>query len=64
MSSISIATLPRMSREALSGLLLSTDAANTVAIVDVRDTGTCNPYMPVKFQGVRRERGGRVAKQS
>lgn len=53
MSSISIATLPRMSREALSGLLLSTDAANTVAIVDVRDTGTCNPYMPVKFQGSR-----------
>ena len=51
MSSITIATLPRMSREALSSLLLSAGTANTIAIVDVRDTGTFqrpipSPYIP------------------
>jgi hypothetical protein len=38
MSSINIATLPRMSREALSALLLSSSPSN-VAVVDVRDAG-------------------------
>lgn len=39
MSSINIATLPRMSREALSALLLSTSSASNLAVVDVRDSG-------------------------
>ncbi|KAK5806435.1 hypothetical protein VI817_000693 [Penicillium citrinum] len=38
MSSISIATLPRMSRDALSALLKSTTGADKLAIVDVRDS--------------------------
>lgn len=44
MSLVTIATLPRMSREALSSLLLSTSTASTVAIVDVRDTGACHTH--------------------
>lgn len=39
MSSITIATLPRMSRDVLSSLLLSTSASNKLAIIDVRDSG-------------------------
>lgn len=39
MSSINIATLPRMSRDALSALLLSTSKLSDLAIVDVRDSG-------------------------
>ena len=39
MSSITIATLPRMSRDALSALLLSTSTPSKLAIVDVRDSG-------------------------
>lgn len=39
MSSINIATLPRMSREALSALLLSTSSVSNLAVVDVRDSG-------------------------
>lgn len=39
MSSINIATLPRMSREALSALLLSTGSPSNLAVVDVRDAG-------------------------
>lgn len=39
MSSINIATLPRMSRDALSTLLLSTSTPSNLAIVDVRDSG-------------------------
>lgn len=42
MSSISIATLPRMSRDALSALLKSTTGADKLAIVDVRDSGMIN----------------------
>ncbi|KAF7717311.1 Rhodanese-like domain-containing protein [Penicillium ucsense] len=38
MSSISIATLPRMSRDALSALLRSKTPADKLAIVDVRDS--------------------------
>ncbi|KAJ5966246.1 hypothetical protein N7481_012960 [Penicillium waksmanii] len=38
MSSISIGTLPRMSREALSALLTSTTASDKLAIIDVRDS--------------------------
>lgn len=38
MSSINIATLPRMSRDALSALLLSTSKLSDLAIVDVRDS--------------------------
>ncbi|KAB8222265.1 Rhodanese-like domain-containing protein [Aspergillus novoparasiticus] len=38
MSSITIATLPRMSRDALSALLLSTSTPSKLAIVDVRDS--------------------------
>ncbi|KAL4807246.1 Rhodanese-like domain-containing protein [Aspergillus unguis] len=38
MSSINIATLPRMSREALSALLLSTSTPSKLAIIDVRDS--------------------------
>ncbi|KAF7588803.1 hypothetical protein BBP40_005196 [Aspergillus hancockii] len=38
MSSITIATLPRMSRDALSALLLSTSAPGKLAIIDVRDS--------------------------
>ncbi|KAG2007615.1 hypothetical protein GB937_008426 [Aspergillus fischeri] len=37
MSSITIATLPRMTRDALSELLLSTSSPNKLAIIDVRD---------------------------
>ncbi|KAI2787498.1 Arsenate reductase [Penicillium oxalicum] len=38
MSSISIATLPRMNRDALSALLLKGISADKLAIVDVRDS--------------------------
>ncbi|KAH8703674.1 Rhodanese-like domain-containing protein [Talaromyces proteolyticus] len=38
MSSISIATLPRMSRDVLSSLLLSTSTPTKLAIIDVRDS--------------------------
>lgn len=38
MSSITIATLPRMTREVLSSLLLN--APSKLAIIDVRDSGT------------------------
>ncbi|KAE8365184.1 Rhodanese-like domain-containing protein [Aspergillus caelatus] len=38
MSSITIATLPHMSRDALSALLLSTSTPSKLAIVDVRDS--------------------------
>ncbi|OJJ58725.1 hypothetical protein ASPSYDRAFT_78709 [Aspergillus sydowii CBS 593.65] len=38
MSSITIATLPRMSREALSALLLSASTPSKLAIIDVRDS--------------------------
>ncbi|KAE8134945.1 Rhodanese-like domain-containing protein [Aspergillus pseudotamarii] len=38
MSSITIASLPRMSRDALSALLLSTSTPSKLAIVDVRDS--------------------------
>ncbi|GKZ16545.1 hypothetical protein AbraIFM66951_000222 [Aspergillus brasiliensis] len=38
MSSITIATLPRISRDALSALLLSTSTPSKLAIVDVRDS--------------------------
>ncbi|KAI9037971.1 phosphatase YCH1 [Aspergillus affinis] len=38
MSSISIATLPRMSRDALSALLLSASSPSKLAIIDVRDS--------------------------
>lgn len=39
MSSISIATLPRMSRDALSALLLSGTTSGKLAVIDVRDSG-------------------------
>ncbi|KAL4927686.1 phosphatase YCH1 [Aspergillus undulatus] len=39
MSSITIATIPRISREALSALLLSTSTPSKLAIIDVRDSG-------------------------
>ncbi|KAL2872506.1 phosphatase YCH1 [Aspergillus lucknowensis] len=38
MSSITIATLPRISREALSALLLSNSTPSSLAIIDVRDS--------------------------
>ncbi|RAL03446.1 phosphatase YCH1 [Aspergillus ibericus CBS 121593] len=38
MSSITIATLPRISRDALSALLLSTSTPSKLAIIDVRDS--------------------------
>ncbi|KAB8233292.1 Rhodanese-like domain-containing protein [Aspergillus alliaceus] len=38
MSAITIATLPRMSRDALSALLLSTSTPSNLAIIDVRDS--------------------------
>ncbi|QVM09527.1 hypothetical protein D8B26_004185 [Coccidioides posadasii str. Silveira] len=38
MASITIATLPRMTREVLSSLLLSSTSASKVAIIDVRDS--------------------------
>ncbi|KAK2811701.1 hypothetical protein FQN50_002047 [Emmonsiellopsis sp. PD_5] len=38
MSSVSIATLPRISRETLAGLLLTPTTASKLAIVDVRDS--------------------------
>ncbi|PYH39255.1 phosphatase YCH1 [Aspergillus neoniger CBS 115656] len=38
MSSITIATLPRISRDALSALLLSTSTPGKLAIIDVRDS--------------------------
>ncbi|OQE32091.1 hypothetical protein PENSTE_c001G04395 [Penicillium steckii] len=38
MSSISIATLPRMNRDALSALLKSTTEADRLAVIDVRDS--------------------------
>ncbi|KAL4913264.1 Rhodanese-like domain-containing protein [Aspergillus aurantiobrunneus] len=38
MSSITIATLPRMSREALSALVLSASTPSRLAIIDVRDS--------------------------
>lgn len=44
MSSISIANLPRMSREALSALLTSTTASDKLAIIDVRDSGMTDAY--------------------
>jgi hypothetical protein len=40
MSSISIATLPRMGRDALAALLLSASEPSNLAIIDVRDSGT------------------------
>jgi Cdc25 family phosphatase len=39
MSSISIATLPRMSRDILAALLLSGTTSDQLAIIDVRDSG-------------------------
>jgi Cdc25 family phosphatase len=44
MSSITIANLPRMSRDALSALLLSTSTPSKLAIIDVRDSGTSASY--------------------
>ncbi|KUL89150.1 hypothetical protein ZTR_05981 [Talaromyces verruculosus] len=38
MSSITIGTLPRMSRDVLSSLLLSTSTPSKLAIIDVRDS--------------------------
>ncbi|KAJ6012190.1 hypothetical protein N7499_012842 [Penicillium canescens] len=38
MSSISIATLPRMGRDALAALLLSASEPSNLAIIDVRDS--------------------------
>ncbi|KAL4983470.1 Rhodanese-like domain-containing protein [Aspergillus falconensis] len=38
MSPITIATLPRISRDALSALLLSTSTPSKLAIIDVRDS--------------------------
>ncbi|KAE8353665.1 Rhodanese-like domain-containing protein [Aspergillus coremiiformis] len=38
MSSVTIATLPRMSRDVLSALLLSTGTPSKLAIIDVRDS--------------------------
>ncbi|KAL2815295.1 Rhodanese-like domain-containing protein [Aspergillus granulosus] len=38
MSSITIANLPRMSRDALSALLLSSSSPSKLAIIDVRDS--------------------------
>ncbi|PYH47622.1 phosphatase YCH1 [Aspergillus saccharolyticus JOP 1030-1] len=38
MSSITIASLPRMSRDALSALLLSATSPSKLAIIDVRDS--------------------------
>ncbi|CAI7630453.1 Rhodanese-like domain-containing protein [Penicillium manginii] len=38
MSSISIASLPRMNRDALSALLTSTTESDKLAIIDVRDS--------------------------
>ncbi|KAA8650500.1 phosphatase YCH1 [Aspergillus tanneri] len=38
MSSITIATLPRISRDALSALLLSASSPGKLAIIDVRDS--------------------------
>ncbi|KAB8068702.1 Rhodanese-like domain-containing protein [Aspergillus leporis] len=38
MSSITVATLPRISRDALSALLLSTSTPSKLAIIDVRDS--------------------------
>ncbi|GFF29223.1 arsenate reductase 2.1 [Aspergillus udagawae] len=38
MPSITIATLPRITRDALSELLLSTSSPNKLAIIDVRDS--------------------------
>ncbi|OOF96493.1 hypothetical protein ASPCADRAFT_144983 [Aspergillus carbonarius ITEM 5010] len=38
MSSITIATLPRISRDALSALLLSTSSPSKLAVIDVRDS--------------------------
>ncbi|KAE8149235.1 Rhodanese-like domain-containing protein [Aspergillus avenaceus] len=38
MSSITIASLPRMSRDALSALLLSTSSPSKLAVIDVRDS--------------------------
>lgn len=43
MSSITIATLPRMSRDALSALLLTTSSPANLAIIDVRDSGKFTP---------------------
>jgi hypothetical protein len=40
MSSISIANLPRMGRDALAALLLSASEPSNLAIIDVRDSGT------------------------
>jgi hypothetical protein len=42
MSSITIGNLPRMTRDVLSTLVLSstTASANKLAIIDVRDSGT------------------------
>lgn len=45
MSSITIATLPRMSRDVLSSLLLSTSTPSKLAIIDVRDSGTFKPSL-------------------
>ena len=44
MSSISIATLPRMGRDALAALL-STDEPANLAIIDVRDSGKKSLYL-------------------
>lgn len=40
MSIITIGTLPRMSRDTLSALLLSTSSPSKLAIIDVRDSGS------------------------
>lgn len=49
MSIITIGTLPRMSRDALSELLLSTSSPSKLAIIDVRDSGTTSSptYSPI-----------------
>ena len=44
MSTITIGTLPRMTRDVLSALLLSQSSASKVAVVDVRDSGTSSLF--------------------
>lgn len=47
-TTISIATLPRMSRDALSALLSTTGTesnSNKLAIIDVRDSGMTAPFL-------------------
>lgn len=40
MSSITIASLPRMARETLSAIIQTPAAASNLAIIDVRDSGS------------------------